>query len=77
MHFNKRTRRSGGVEFSVIACISCYAHSAKCNYCDFHHQFSGKTQSFVRGKMGNHARQCQNNSRLNEGQEMNKKCDTS
>ena len=30
----------------MMTCNSCYTHSAKCNLCDFHHQYSGnKMQS--------------------------------
>ena len=50
-HMNKRQRKCGHDEFTVMTCKSCHNHSAKCNFCDFHNQYSGnKMQQSFRKK---------------------------
>ena len=62
---NKRQRKCGEDEFTVMTCNYCHNHTAKCNHCEFNQQYSGnKMHGNFRKKMGKHVSVCRNNSRL-------------
>ena len=61
-HHNKRKRKCGDDEFTVVTCNYCKNHTARCNLCDYQQQYSGiKMNSTFRRKMGKHVGTCKYN----------------